>query len=307
MYEDFIKEARKIYGSSFIPLHRPVFEGNERVYLEECIETNFVSSVGAKVTEFEEMIAEFTNSKFAVATVNGTAALHTSIQLAGVKHGDEVITQSLTFVATCNAIAYCGASPIFVDVDLDTMGLSPNALEKFLNENAVHKKGELINKKTNKRIAGCVPMHTFGFPCRIKEISDICIKWGIPLIEDIAESLGSYVHDTHTGNFGKMGTLSFNGNKVITTGGGGMIITNDEELAIRAKHITTTSKMPHEYEFVHDEVGYNYRMPNLNAALGCAQVEQLSDFLKKKDEISQIWRNFFHVFSGADTENRTWI
>lgn len=314
MYEDFIKEARKIYGSSFIPLHRPVFEGNERVYLEECIQTNFVSSVGAKVIEFEEMIAEFTNSKFAVATVNGTSALHTSIQLAGVKHGDEVITQSLTFVATCNAIAYSGASPIFVDVDLDTMGLSPYALEKFLNENAVHNKGELINKNTNKRIAGCVPMHTFGFPCRINEISDICIKWGIPLIEDIAESLGSYVNDTHTGNFGKMGTLSFNGNKVITTGGGGMIITNDEELALRAKHITTTSKMPHEYEFVHDEVGYNYRMPNLNAALGCAQVEQLSGFLKKKNEISQIWRNFFHdyedinFFTGIEnTKSNNWL
>ena len=294
-----ISLARSIYGGDFIPLHRPVFEGNERQYLVDCIDSNFVSSVGAKVTEFEQKVAEFTGSKYAVATVNGTAALHVAIELAGVKPGDEVISQALTFIATCNAITYAGAKPLFIDVDLDTMGLSPSALKIFLESNAEKRVDGTFNKFSGNRISACVPMHTFGFPCRIAEIAEICADWDIALIEDAAESLGSYVGSRHTGTFASMATLSFNGNKVITTGGGGMILTDDSELAQRAKHITTTAKVPHPYEFVHDEVGYNYRMPNLNAALGCAQIERLGDFLTVKAQLADQWDTFFNM-RGAD-------
>ena len=292
-HSQFIELARQIYSEDFIPLHRPVFEGNERQYLLDCIDSNFVSSVGAKVAELEEKVAEFTGSKYAIATVNGTAALHVAIELAGVKPGDEVISQALTFIATCNAISYAGARPLFIDVDLDTMGLSPAALKGFLKENAVKRATGTYNKVSGKRISACVPMHTFGFPCRIVDIAAICAEWDIALIEDAAESLGSYVHNRHTGTFASMATLSFNGNKVITTGGGGMIITDDSELARRAKHITTTAKVPHRYEFVHDEIGYNYRMPNLNAALGCAQMERLDEFLTVKDQLAGQWDAFF--------------
>lgn len=285
--------ARKIYGDGFITLHRPVFEGNERKYLVNCIDSNFVSSVGEKVNQFEKDIAKYTGSKYAIATVNGTAALHIAIELAGVKPGDEVISQALTFIATCNAISYTGAKPTFIDVDIDTMGMSPLALKKFLETNCKKKDGKVVNKTSGKRIGACIPMHTFGFPCRIEEISEICSSWDIPLIEDAAESLGSYVNKKHTGTFGAIGTLSFNGNKVITTGGGGMIITNNSDLAVRAKHITTTAKVPHPYEFIHDQMGYNYRMPNLNAALGCAQMERLDDFLKIKLELADKWDLFF--------------
>jgi len=290
----FVEQAKLIFGDDFIPLHRPVFEGNERQYLIDCIDSNFVSSVGAKVTEFEEKVAEFTGSKYAVATVNGTAALHAAIELAGVKPGDEVISQALTFIATCNAISYAGAKPLFIDVDLDTMGLSPAALKRFLEENTEKRTSGTFNKTSGKRISACIPMHTFGFPCRIAEIAEICANWDITLIEDAAESLGSYVGSRHTGTFGSMATLSFNGNKVITTGSGGMIITDDAELAKRAKYITTTAKVPHPYEFVHDEIGYNYRMPNLNAALGCAQMERLDEFLAIKTQLADQWDAFFH-------------
>jgi len=290
----FISYARSIFGDDFIPLHRPVFEGNERRYLVDCIDSNFVSSVGAKVSEFEQLVAEFTGSKHAIATVNGTAALHIAIELAGVKPGDEVISQALTFIATCNAISYAGAEPLFVDVDLDTMGLSPVALKRFLEENAEKRTSGTFNKTSGKKISACVPMHTFGFPCRIVEIAEICADWDIALIEDAAESLGSYAGGRHTGTFASMATLSFNGNKVITTGGGGMIITDDSELAKRAKYITTTAKVPHPYEFVHDEIGYNYRMPNLNAALGCAQMERLDEFLTIKVQLADQWDTFFH-------------
>jgi perosamine synthetase len=286
--------SRSIYGNSFIPLHRPVFEGNERQYLVDCIDSNFVSSVGEKVTEFEEKVAEFTGSKYAVATVNGTAALHVAIELAGVKPGDEVISQALTFIATCNAISYAGAEPLFVDVDVDTMGLSPVALKRFLEENTEKRTSGTFNKTSGKKISACVPMHSFGFPCRIAEIAEICADWDIALIEDAAESLGSYIGSRHTGTFASMATLSFNGNKVITTGGGGMIITDDAELAKRAKYITTTAKVLHPYEFVHDEIGYNYRMPNLNAALGCAQMERLGEFLAIKAQVADQWDAFFH-------------
>lgn len=284
--------SKSIYGNDFIPLHRPVFEGNEKNYLIECIDSNFVSSVGKKVTEFELKIAEFTDSKHAIATVNGTAALHAAIQLAGVKRGDEVLTQAVTFIATCNALSYSGAEPIFIDVDEDTMGMSPNSLKIFLESNAKIVNGETINKKTGKRIAACVPMHTFGIPCRIKDIQSVCDEWNLSLIEDCAESLGSYVNKIHTGKFGETAILSFNGNKLITTGGGGMIITDDENIAIHAKHMTTTSKVPHPFEFVHDEVGYNYRMPNLNAALGCAQMERLEEFLIIKANVAEQWNDF---------------
>ena len=291
--------ARSIYGGDFIPLHRPVFEGNEREYLVDCIDSNFVSSIGAKVTEFERKVAEFTGAKYAIATVNGTAALHVAIELSGVKPGDEVISQALTFIATCNAITYAGAKPLFIDVDLDTMGLSPLALKIFLESNAEKRVDGTFNKFSGNRISACIPMHTFGFPCRIAEIAEICADWDIALIEDAAESLGSYVGSRHTGTFASMATLSFNGNKVITTGGGGMIITDDSELAKRAKYITTTAKVPHPYEFVHDEIGYNYRMPNLNAALGCAQIERLGDFLTVKAQLADQWDTFFNM-RGAD-------
>jgi perosamine synthetase len=292
--KDVIAFARRIFGEGFVPLHRPVFEGNERQYLVDCIDSNFVSSVGFKVSEFEKLVAEFTGSKHAIATVNGTAALHIAIELAGVKPGDEVITQALTFIATCNAISYAGAEPLFIDVDVDTMGLSPMALKRFLEGNAEKRTSGTFNKTSGKKISACVPMHTFGFPCRIAEIAEICADWDIALIEDAAESLGSYVGSRHTGTFGSIATLSFNGNKVITTGGGGMIITNDSELAKRAKYITTTAKVPHPYEFVHDEIGYNYRMPNLNAALGCAQMERLDEFLTIKAQLADQWDAFFH-------------
>ena len=289
----FVYFAKHTFGDDFIPLHRPVFEGNERQYLVDCIDSNFVSSVGAQVTKFEETVATFVGSKHAIATVNGTAALHVAIELAGVKPGDEVISQALTFIATCNAITYAGAKPLFIDVDLDTMGLSPAALQAFLANNAKKTSTGTINKLSGKKISACVPMHTFGFPCRIAEIAEICADWDITLVEDAAESLGSYVDSRHTGTFASMSTLSFNGNKVMTTGGGGMILTDNSELAERAKYITTTAKLPHPYEFVHDEIGYNYRMPNLNAALGCAQMERLKEFLLIKAQLAEQWGMFF--------------
>ena len=291
--KDVVAFAKRVFGEDFVPLHRPVFEGNERQYLVDCIDSNFVSSVGTKVSEFEQLVAEYTGSRHAIATVNGTAALHIAIKLAGVKPGDEVISQALTFIATCNAISYAGAEPLFIDVDIDTMGLSPTALKKFLEKNAKKTSYGTFNKTSGKKISACVPMHTFGFPCRIAEIAEICADWDIALIEDAAESLGSFVESRHTGTFASMATLSFNGNKVITTGGGGMIITDNPELAKRAKHITTTAKVPHPYKFVHDEIGYNYRMPNLNAALGCAQMERLDEFLIIKAQLADQWNTFF--------------
>ena len=287
---DFI---RVIYGPGPIPLHRPVFLGNEKNYLSECIDSNFVSSVGPMVAEFELKVAEFTGANFAVAMVNGTSALHIALELASVGRGDEVITQALTFVATCNAIQYIGASPVFIDVDIDTMGMSPIALQSFLLEHVELQNGVAINKTTGKRVAACIPMHTFGVPCRISEITDICKEWGIYLIEDAAEGLGSYAKGKHVGNFGGIGTLSFNGNKIITSGGGGMLITSNPEIAIKAKHLSTTAKTPHPYEYFHDTIGYNYRLPNINAALGCAQLENIQYILGKKAEVTNAYKTFF--------------
>ena len=293
-HQDVINFIQNMYQTKkFIPLHEPKFFGNEKKYLSECIDSTFVSSVGKFVDQFESMICEFTGARYAVATVNGTAALHTALKLVGVDSGDEVITQPLSFIATCNAISYCNAKPVFVDVDLDSMGMSPESLQTFLSLNTRQELGNCINIVTGKKIAAVVPMHTFGLPCRIEKIEQICQEFNIPMVEDAAESLGSYCNGKHTGTFGKMGTLSFNGNKTITTGGGGMIITNDPDLAKRAKHITTTAKIAHPYEFIHDEVAYNYRLPNINAALGCAQMESLSSQLESKREIASEYGNFF--------------
>jgi perosamine synthetase len=295
--DQFEQLVKSIYREETVTLHRPVFAGNEKQYLVDCIDSNFVSSVGARVTEFEQKIATFTGAKYAVATVNGTAALHIALIMAGVDAQCEVISQALTFIATCNALAYTGAQPVFIDVDKDTMGMSPVALKQFLDAHAEIRSGQTFNKTTGKRIAACVPMHTFGLPCRIEEIMEICNAYGIAVVEDAAESLGSYVSTAkglqHTGTFGLLGTLSFNGNKVITTGGGGMLITNDAAIAARAKHLTTTAKKPHPFEFVHDAIGYNYRLPNLNAALGCAQMEQLPYFLEQKNKLARRYATFF--------------
>ncbi len=292
---EFIQDIYKT--KEFLPLHEPRFIGNEKKYLNDCIDSTFVSSVGKYVDRFEKEFASYIGSKYAIATVNGTSALHISLLLADVKANNEVITQPLTFIATCNAISYIGAKPVFVDVDLDTMGLSPKSLQEFLEKNCELADGHCINKTTNKIIKACVPMHTFGHPCRIDEIKDICNKWYISLVEDAAESLGSYYKGKHTGTFGKLGAFSFNGNKIITSGGGGVIVTNDEKLAKRAKYLTTTAKVPHPYEYRHDEIGYNYRMPNINAALLVAQLEQLDKFLVNKRDLASKYEKFFNVYS----------
>jgi perosamine synthetase len=294
MFKNVINFIQEVYKSKdFIPLHEPRFIGNEKKYLNECIDSTFVSSVGKFVDEFEEKIASFTGSKYAVATVNGTSALHIALILADVKNDDEVITQPLTFVATCNAISYCGAKPIFVDVDKDTMGLSPKALKDFLEKNTITKNQKCVNNKTGKVIKACVPMHTFGHPCRIDKIKDICDQYYISVIEEAAESLGSFYKGRHTGTFGQMGIMSFNGNKIITAGGGGCILTNNGLLAKKAKHLTTTAKEPHEWQYIHDMIGYNYRMPNLNAALIVAQLEQIDKFLLRKRELAKAYEDFF--------------
>lgn len=294
MFKKTVAFIQEIYDTKeFLPLHEPVFFGNEKKYLNECIDSTFVSSVGKFVDQLEQMIVEYTGAKYAIATVNGTAALHIVLKLVGTDENCEVITQPLTFIATCNAISYCNAKPIFVDVDKDTMGLSPKSLKAFLSHNTIQKEGLCYNKTTGKKITAVVPMHTFGFPCKIDEIDAICDEYNIALIEDAAESLGSYYKDKHTGTYGKLGVLSFNGNKTITTGGGGMIITDDEVLAKHAKHLTTTSKVPHPYAYIHDEVGYNYRLPNLNAALGCAQMETLNAILKNKRKLAEQYIDFF--------------
>ena len=295
MFENFINFIQETYKTKdFIPLHEPRFAGNEKKYLNECIDSTFVSSVGKFVDEFEEKIASYTGAKYAIATSNGTSALHISLLLADVERNDEVITQPLTFVATCNAISYCGAQPIFIDVDKDTMGLSPSALKYFLENQTTVKNQQCINNKTGKAIKACVPMHTFGHSCRIDELKEICDKYHVFLIEDAAESVGSTYKGKHTGTFGQVGVMSFNGNKIITAGGGGCIITNDKTLAKKAKHLTTTAKVPHKWNFNHDMVGYNYRMPNLNAALLVAQLENLDKFINSKRRLANEYEAFFN-------------
>lgn len=294
-FAEIVRFIRNQYNKpeGFIALHEPLFIGNEKKYIEECIDSTFVSSVGKYVDRFEDDIARFTGAKKAVVCVNGTNGLHMALMLAGVKQDEEVITQPLTFIATANAISYCGAHPVFVDIDKDTLGLSPQALDFFLKQNTEIKVDGCYNKITKRKITAVVPMHTFGHPCRIDEIADICKNYNIQLVEDAAESLGSYYKGKHTGNFGTIGVLSFNGNKIITTGGGGMLLFNDESLAQRAKHLTTQAKIPHAWEFMHDDIGYNYRMPNINAALGVAQLEQIEKFLVAKRGLANAYKIFF--------------
>jgi len=331
-YQSVIDFIRSLYPNrETIPLHEPYFGGNEKKYVLDCIESTFVSSVGKYVERFEEMIRDFTGTKYAIATVNGTSALHIALKLAGVGQGDLVLTQPLTFIATCNAITYCGAEPIFVDIDPETLGMSPDSLELWLSANTIIQDDACylkeVQESTNlhelsqieelqesfevnsskfvkicglKKIAACVPMHTFGHPCKIDQIIEICNRYHIPVVEDAAESIGSYYKGKHTGTFGKLGILSFNGNKTITTGGGGMILTDDDQLGPLAKHITTTAKKAHPWKFEHDMIGYNYRLPNINAALGCAQMEMLPEILKNKRNTAQIYQSYFKTI--ADIE-----
>ncbi|WP_270581984.1 LegC family aminotransferase [Butyricimonas virosa] len=295
---DFIHELYRT--NETVPLHVPTFIGNEKKYLNECIDSTFVSSVGKFVDRFEEMVAAYTGSKRAVVCVNGTNALHMSMLLAGVEKDDEVLTQALTFIATCNAISYIGAHPVFIDVDMETMGLSPMAARIWLKSYAEIRNNVCYNKMTGRRIKACVPMHTFGHPMKIDELLDICSEYHIELIEDAAESIGSLYKGKHTGTFGKIGAISFNGNKTITTGGGGIMLFQDEALGNMAKHITTQAKVPHRWEFVHDCVGYNYRMPNINAALGCAQMECLDKFIENKRETAKCYIEYFSNVDGVD-------
>jgi aminotransferase in exopolysaccharide biosynthesis len=294
MFERLLEFIRSIYpDKEYIPLHEPLFDEKEKAYVNAAIDSTFVSYVGAYVDRFEQMICDITGSPFAVATVNGTAALHTALIISGVQREDEVITQPLSFVATANAISYCGATPVFLDVNKDTLGLDPAALENFLEQHGSLRGKTYYNTKSGRRIAACVPMHTFGHPCQIGAIARICEHYQIPLIEDAAESLGSLYRHRHTGTFGKLGIYSFNGNKTVTCGGGGIVVTADEKIARTAKHLTTTAKVPHDYEYIHDTIGYNYRLPNINAALACAQLEKLEDFIEHKRKLAEKYAAFF--------------
>ena len=300
-YKNTIAFIKSVYGSKeFTPLAVPVFQGNEKAYLNECIDTTFVSSVGKFVDRFEEDMAKYTGTKKAVVCVSGTNALHMSLMLVGVERNDEVLTQALTFIATCNALSYIGAHPVFLDVDKTTMGLSPDAMKGWLIKNAEIRNGECWNKNSARRVKACVPMHTFGHPVRIEEMAALCEELHIELVEDAAESIGSLYKGKHTGTFGKVGAISFNGNKTITTGGGGMMLFQDEELGKFAKHITTQAKVPHRWEFRHDHIGYNYRMPNINAALGCAQLENLDKYIASKRKVAQEYIDYFKNVDDID-------
>lgn len=314
-YSKVISFIQQLYGTAdFVPLSVPRFIGNEKKYLEECIDTTFVSSVGKFVDRFEEEMALYTGAKKAVVCVSGTNALHMSLMLVGVERDDEVLTQALTFIATCNALSYIGAHPVFIDVDKSTMGLSPDAMKEWLARNAEVKDGQCYNKHTGRRVKACVPMHTFGHPVRIEEMAVLCEEYHIELVEDAAESIGSRYKDRHTGTFGKVGAISFNGNKTITTGGGGMMLFWDEELGKQAKHITTQAKIPHRWEFRHDHIGYNYRMPNINAALGCAQLENLDKYIESKRQVAAEYEEFFRnipdmefFVDSEDTFSNYWL
>ena len=286
--ENVVQKIKSILPkeNAFTPLHEPRFNGNENKYVKECIDTGWVSSVGKYVDMFEDKIAEYTGIKRAVAVVNGTSALHMCLILAGVKENDEVIIPALTFIATANAVVYCNAVPHFADSAMNTLGMDPYKLDDYLKDITEMRNGAFYNKQTNRRISAVVPMHTFGHPVDLDKMVEVCEKYQLILVEDAAESIGSFYKGKHTGNFGKIAAVSFNGNKTITTGGGGAILTNDEELGKLAKYITTQAKVPHKWEFSHDMIGYNYRMPNINAALGCAQLEQLPDFVEKKRKLA---------------------
>jgi len=298
LVQQIVDAIRTVVGSGPVGLHEPRFAGNEWAYLKDCLDSTFVSSVGAYVDRFEAELAAFTGAKHAVAVVNGTAALHVALRLAGVQGGDEVLAPALTFVATANAVTYCGATPHFVDSEERTLGVDPVALREYLQTITDRQGGHCINRATGRVIRALVPMHTFGHPVDVDGLLAVARDFNLALVEDAAESLGSYYHGRHTGTFGLMGILSFNGNKTITTGGGGAILTNDVELGRKAKHLTTTAKLPHRWAFIHDEVGYNYRLPNINAALGCAQLEQLPGFLQAKRRLFGAYRDAFsHISS----------
>jgi perosamine synthetase len=297
--QKIVQAIQSVVGNGPVALHEPRFCGNEWIYLKECLDSTFVSSVGKFVDRFEDELAAYTGAKCAVAVVNGTAALHVALRLAGVEAGDEVLLPSLTFIATTNAVAYCGATPHFVDSEELSLGMDARALREHLSSISDMHSNNCINRNTGRVIRAMVPMHTFGHPVNVEELLSVAHDFRLQLIEDAAESLGSTVGGCHTGTFGLMGTLSFNGNKTITTGGGGAILTNNLELGARAKHLTTTAKLPHRWNFVHDEVGYNYRLPNLNAALGCAQLEQLPSFLIDKRNLFARYQLAFANFSGV--------
>lgn len=295
MAQEIVDFIRKAFNkpTGFIPLHEPKFIGNERKYVLDAIDSTFVSSVGEYVNKFETEMAKVANTKYAVACVNGTAALHIALICAGVKHDDEVLTQPLTFIATANAISYIGAKPLFVDIEPNSLSIDPEKLKKYLQQIVFFVNDIPHNKITKRKIAACVPMHTFGLVGQIKELIAVCNSFNIPVVEDAAESIGSKLQGKSTGSFGLLGTFSFNGNKTITCGGGGAIVTNSKKLAKLAKHLTTQAKKPHPYFFIHNYIGYNYRMPNLNAAMAVAQLEQLDMFLKNKRILAIQYQQFF--------------
>ncbi len=300
--QNILRGIKQVLGNSkeFTALHEPEFTGNEWNIVKDCLDSTFVSSVGKYVDRFELVLAEYTGARYAVAVVNGTAALHIALLLAGVRTGDEVLIPALSFVATANAVAYCGAVPHFVDSDWSTLGINVPSLGEHLQQSSQVEDGNLINRFTGRRIAAIVPMHTYGHPVDMSSLLDLANTYNLPLVEDAAESLGSTYKGQHTGTLGLLGTLSFNGNKVITTGGGGAILTNDDKLARQAKHLTTTAKRPHRWEFFHDEVAWNYRLPNLNAALGCAQMESLPEFLRLKRQLAHRYREVFEGINGVE-------
>lgn len=299
-WKDIAQQIKAIHGNKdFVPLHEPSFTETEIEYVTDCIQSGWVSSVGKYVDQFEQDLAEYTGVKRAVAVVNGTAALHIALKVAGVKAEDEIFMPALTFIATANAVSYLHAVPHFVDVSNQTLGLDPIKLEEHIKEIGEMKNGNLINKQTKRIIRAVVPMHTFGHPVDLDPLIEVCERYHLVLVEDAAESLGSYYKGKHTGGFGVAGALSFNGNKIITTGGGGAILTNDDKLADYAKHITTTAKIPHRWEYQHDEIGYNYRMPNLNAALGCAQLEKVDAFLASKRSVTSQYKQLFKDINGV--------
>lgn len=313
-WSSFVQTVKKQYNQDFVPLHEPTFNEKELEYVTDCVKTGWVSSVGAYVTRFEEDLAKMVGVKRAVAVVNGTAALHIALKVVGVQPNEEVLMPALTFIATANAISYAGAVPHFVDVSESTLGLDPLKLDSYLAKIAVKQNGVLINKETGRVIRAVVPMHTFGHPVELDELITVCEKYNLTLVEDAAESLGSYYKGKHTGSFGKVNAMSFNGNKIATTGGGGAILTDDEALADYAKHLTTTAKVPHKWEYVHDEIGYNYRMPNINAALGCAQLEKVNEFVESKRQLTTFYKKLVQELPGVhlfeeprDTKSNYWL
>ncbi len=296
--KEFVNFTRLIYqNENEVTLHRPIFDKNDISILKNTIDSNFVSTAGPFVEKFEKKICQFTKSNFAVSMVNATSAIHIALRVLGVEQDNEVICQSFSFVAAANAITYTGARPIFIDISEDDLGLNPDSLEKFLLKNAKIQNGKLINKITRKRISCCIATHIYGHPCKIKKIRKICKNYNIPLIEDAAESLGSYTGNQHTGTFGEIGIISFNGNKIITTGGGGALLTNSKKISDRARHISSTAKVPHTYEYIHDEVGYNYRLPSLNASLGYSQMKKIKKILKLKRKLSKMYKAFSNGFN----------